>query len=150
MEYSVDIDQSFKFENTKDDTSLAFANGKLYSILIPASVKRACIKILREKGISGKKMYTKLFAISLYFLLKEHILKLGQITIDREYPGKEGQIKDHLINLLNRHGVTVQKEQIHFGLVGKQSGAHIAALATFRKKRKPNLIVTVEQLLGEF
>lgn len=150
MNHHSEIDQSFKFENTRADTALAIANGKPYSILIPAAVKRDCIHILRNKGISGKTMYTKLFAISLYFLLKAHAAQLSHVIIDKEYPGKEGQIKDQLFNLLYRRGYKIEKDQIHFGLVGKQSKAHFAALATFRKERKPNKILSVKQILAEF
>lgn len=36
----IEIDQSGKIEDTRKDTVLAFSNGKNYSILIPAEVKR--------------------------------------------------------------------------------------------------------------
>lgn len=128
MAHVVEIDQSFKFENTKEDTAIALANGVTYSIVIPAKVKRECIIQLRAKGISGAKMYVKLFAITLYFLLKNCIKDINHIIIDKEYTGKEGQIKDNLVNLFRRTRYNLSYDQILFSLVGKKSNAHIAAL----------------------
>jgi hypothetical protein len=44
----------------------------------------------------------------------------------------------------------VHKEQISFGHVGKQSPADKIALATLKKEQTPNLVVTVEEMLGLF
>lgn len=150
MAHVVEVDQSFKFENTKEATALALANGISYSILIPATVKRECIRLLRKEGFIGAKLYLKLFSITLFFLLKDKIEEINHILIDKEYPGKEGQIKDNLINLLHRSGYSVSRDQVLFSLVGKVSNAHIAAIQTLRKKRKPDRILTVEDIVGEF
>jgi hypothetical protein len=83
-------------------------------------------------------------------LLRDHIEELEQVTIDIEFPGREPQIKEHLINLLRRRGHQVEARQIGFRAVGKQSPAHKLALATFRGDREPDRIVREEELLGEF
>lgn len=150
MAHVVEIDQSFKFENTQKDTIIAFANGITYSICIPASVKRECIRELRIKGFYGPKMYIKIFAICLFLLLKKKISKINHIIIDKEYTGREGQIKDSLINLFRRAEYTISYDQIIFNLVGKKSNAHITALKTLRKERKPDQIITVKDILEEF
>ncbi len=150
MAHVVEVDQSWKFENTQQDTVLALANGIRYSILIPAHVKRECIHILRARGIGGPMFYIQLFAISLFFLLKDHIGVINHVYIDKEYSGKEGQIKDYLVNAFRRAGILVSYHQIQFTHVGKKSNAHIVALATLRKEKKANRLLTVEDIVGEF
>jgi len=150
MAHVVEVDQSWKFENTKQDTVLALANGIRYSILIPAQVKRECIHILRGLGFEGPRFYLQLFAISLFFLLKDHIEVINHVYIHKEYSGKEGQIKDYLVNTFRRAGIRVFYHQIQFTYVGKKSNAHIVALATLRKEKKANRVLTVEDIVGEF
>ncbi len=63
MSHVVEVDLSGRIEVTKDDTALAFANGLKASILIPATVKRECIQVLRRRGITGATLYNQFFAI---------------------------------------------------------------------------------------
>jgi hypothetical protein len=148
--YVVEVDQSGKFEHTNHDTVLAFSNGIRFAILIPAQVKRDCITTLRAQGLSGPTLFTRLFATGLYFLLRDYIEHMSTVVIDIEYQGREGQIKQHLLHLLHRGGYAAQNEQIGFGLVGKKSQAHVAALSVFRGNVQPDLILTLRDLLGEF
>ena len=71
-------------------------------------------------------------------------------VIDIEYFGKEAQIKEHLINLLRRAGCVVHADQIQFQRIGKRSPAHVLALETLRGHSKPDLVLSKEDLLGEF
>src|SRR3990172_2318981 len=96
----IEVDQSGKIEFTKEDTVLAFSDGISFSLLISATTKRACIRRLRAAGLSGPTLYTQLFAVGLFFLLKEHLKRWTQVMIDTEYFGREPQIKEHLLNLL--------------------------------------------------
>lgn len=148
--HHVEVDQSGRIEYTRHDTVLAFSNGISYSILIPRAVKRNCINELRRRGLSGTTFYIRLFATALFLLLKDYIGDLERITIDTEFPGREPQIKEHLINLLRRSGYPVEAHQIEFRSVGKQSPAHKLALATFRGNREPDLRIGEEDLLKEF
>ena len=146
----VDVDQSGKFENTQVDTVVAFSNGIQFTVLIPAQVKRDCVTQLRGRGVPPPTFYVQLFATCLYFLLRNHIERLTHVTIDIEYSGKNAQIKEHLLHLLRRRGHTVESAQIGFGLVGKKSGAHSKAIAVFRGEVQPNVILRLEDVLGEF
>ncbi len=78
----VEVDQSGKIGDTKVPTVLAFSNEESYAILIPAKVKRECVQRLREQGRTGKTFYMRLFAIGLFFLLKEHALGADQIALE--------------------------------------------------------------------
>jgi hypothetical protein len=152
MSYIVEVDQSGKVEFTGEDTVLAFSDGVQfeYSMLIPAVVKRECVRLLRGGGFGGPLLYPQLFAVGLYFLLRNHVNNLVRITIDLEYFGRDDDIKAHLLNLLKRSNFEIDPDALQFGQVGKQSGAHKLALATLRKKRQPDLILTKEEIMGEF
>lgn len=146
----VEVDQSGRIEFTKHDTVLAFSDGISYSILIPRGVKRNSINELRQQGLSGTTFYPRLFATGLFLLLRDHIDQLAQITIDVEFPGKDSQIKEHLMNLLRRSGHRIRARQIDFRPVGKQSPAHKLALATFRGETEPDVTISEADLLEEF
>jgi hypothetical protein len=45
----IEVDQSGKIEDTRVDTVIAFSNGLSGTILIPAVVKRVCIRALRKQ-----------------------------------------------------------------------------------------------------
>ena len=150
MKHVVEIDQSGKVEDTKEDTVLAFANGITFTILIPAIVKRKCVQILRENGLSPKIFYLQIFVVGLFFLLKDHIANMSHVIIDREYLGKDADIKLYLMNYLRRRQYRVDSEQIHFGHIGKGSAAHSLAIDTLRKRKQPNRKLTLEDIFGEF
>lgn len=149
MAYVVEVDQSGrKVERTDKETIVAFANGNDRAILIPADVKREAIQELRRRRKAGSLKYL-LFATALYLLLKDDIEDIDQVTIDIEYRGYESQIKEHLLNLLRRAGKRVESYQIHFDRITKKSPAHKVAIQTFRGQRKPDHVVTREELLRE-
>ncbi len=146
----MEVDQSGRIEYSREDTILAFANGKRYGILIPKAVKRECISTLRQWKLEGPNFYIQLFAVSLYLLLKDHIQSLYPAYIDNEFLGREKEIKRYLLNLFQRRGYKVDTNQIQFTHIGKHSEAHILAIETFRGKRKPNKVITAEEILNEF
>jgi len=150
MSHVVEVDQSGKVEDTKEDTVLAFANGMRFSVLIPATVKRDCIRILRRRGLSPKTFYLQIFAVGLFFLLKDHVANLSHVIIDREYLGKDKDIRRYLMNLLFRSKYKVEAEQFHFGHIGKGSTAHRLAIDTLRGKGEPNLKLNLEDILRQF
>jgi len=146
----IEVDQSGKIGKTNEDTVLAFSNDEDFAILIPRKVKQECLRVLRSQGLSPEAIYLRLFVIGLYFLLRQHITKAEWILIDTEYLGKDKQIKERLYNLLRRSGVIPYKQQITFGFIGKESRAHSTAIATFRRERKADIILTAADLLSEF
>ena len=150
MSHVVEVDQSGRIEYSREDTVLAFANGKSYSILIPKVVKRECISTLRLWKLEGPNFYLQLFSVSLYLLLKDHIEDLYPAYLDREFLGREAEIKRYLLNLFQRRGYTVDANQIQFTHIGKHSPAHFAAYNTLIGKLKPNRIITTEEILKEF
>jgi hypothetical protein len=57
--------------------------------------------------------------------------------------------KEFLYNFLRRANVKIDKNQLGFGYIGKHSRAHDLALETFRGKRWANIVLTVDDILGE-
>lgn len=120
-----------------------------WTILIPATVKRSCITTLRSQGAHGTTFYLRLFTIALYFLLRDHIEHLHTRSLMWSTPAKTLTIKRYVMNLLQRSGRKVQAGQLRFMLVGKQSAAHTLAWETLRGKRKPDKVISLEELLEE-
>ncbi|NTU46546.1 hypothetical protein HGA88_02885 [Candidatus Roizmanbacteria bacterium] len=149
MSYVVEVDQSGKVEDTKEDSVLAMSNGKTFSVCISASIKRTCIRELRNK-MPPQKMYLQMFTVGLYFLLRDYSHTLTRVHIDQEYQGKNDAIKEHLVNLLLRNGYFVDPRAIQFTLVGKHSPAHTVAWGTLRKHKKPNKVVQLDEFMQEF
>ena len=146
----VQVDQSIKIGDTKDPMVLAFSDTESFSILIPAEVKRACLRELRGRGKSGTTLYVQLFAVALFLLLKGHLDKITLITVDIEYPGHSLAIREYLLNLFSRAGFNVSGEMIRFQRIGKQSPAHDKALYTLRGELQPDRTITAEDLLAQF
>ena len=146
----VEVDQSGKIGDTKIPTVLAFSNGKHYAIFIPATVKRECIQQLRGNRKLETRIYIQLFSVCLYLLLRNHIHKLDQVTIDLEYPGHESKIKEHLINLFLRAEIRGTRAKIHFDRIGKNSNAHKLALGAFTGESEPNKTIQLDEILREF
>ena len=145
----IEVDQSIKVEYTSQDTILAFANGESYAIRIPAKVKKSCLTYLRQQKVGPPRRQIRIFTAGLFFLLKNHINHVTAVTIDREYMGHDHRIKDSLLNRFRRAGYQVSPHKIQFGHIGKQSSAHVVAIETYRKKRKPDYTVTEEEMLAE-
>lgn len=130
----IEIDQSGKIENTNQLTVIAFSNSKSGSILITAKDKKAIQKIYRELGQPNIFVY-KLFAIAVFVLLRSELKNMDQIIIDREYPGFEKLIRQFVCETFERADKKIQKDIIHFHLVGKKSRAHRVAFSAFKRKR---------------
>jgi hypothetical protein len=148
----VEVDQSGKIGDTKVPTVLAFSNDKKRAILIPATVKRACLRALRKAG-KGEALYYLLFATGLFLLLKDDMEAIQRVTIDIEYRNKEARIREHLLNLLQRAGKKVAAHQIQFDRIhrgGKKPAAHDKAYYTYRRALKPDRVIGLADLLEEF
>lgn len=148
----IEVDQSGKIGDTKVPTVLAFANSDSYAIFIPATVKRDALKALRQLGKSGTTLYLEFFAIGLYLLLKDYIQKANLVTIDVEYPGHDDKIKERLLYLLQRAGISLEVDRIRFDLIhqgGKKPPAHDKAYYTYRGEIEPDRVITLGDLLNE-
>jgi len=144
----IEIDQSGHIETTKDNTALAFSNGRRYAILIPPKTARACVRALRAQRVKAPQLQVRLFAATLFLLLKDHTHEHLSILIDREYMGLDRDIKTRLLYLLRKEGISVDADQIAFGYIGKKSPAHDLAIAVYRGQSKADRIIDTAELLS--
>jgi hypothetical protein len=148
-----EVDQSGKVEGTQKSTVLALAGDKIsYSIRISARAKRAIIaELMRIKPDRSRRMQTMLtFATLLYLLLRDNLRYVTGATIDTEYSGHSPTIKEHILNLFQRHGAAISPEILSFHQIGKKSPAHHLAISVFRGQVEPTREIGVAEVLAEF
>jgi len=129
------IDQSGKVEDTRKLTIVAFANGKVKSLKISAVEKRKLVKAMRELDYPKKTFIYKIFAGLIFLLIRDE--QAQELVIDKEYPGHEDTIKNVLLHLFRKENKDAPN--ITFGLIGKKSAAHEAALAVFQNRVRPTI-----------
>ena len=151
----VEIDQSGQIGKFNTDTVLALANGERLAIVIPAAVKRAAHEYLREKYREIREPYLRIFAASLFLLLKDYANKYDQIVIDEEFTGKWSTIKAFLVGYLRKLYPQFNPNVLQWRRIGKRSRAHELALSIYRSRQrkrkhpiKPNRIITKAELLA--
>ena len=147
MRHHIEIDQSIKVEQTQQGTVLAFSDGVFRTILIPARVKRTCQQELRSRGVKPGMIALRIFVAGIVLLLENQMTYLASVTIDTEYAGREGEIKGLLLRFVHRWMPDFPTEAIIFRQIGKKSPAHELAWETQRGRRKPDQVVTLEELL---
>lgn len=130
------------------DTVLAIADGISYTIVIPAAIKRALLRRLREKGKSRTAAAVFAFSVGLYLLLKNVIQAVDQIIIDVEYMGWESEIKNTLMGYLRRDDSRFDQTRILFRHIGKESSAHRRAIEVARGRQKPNKRISEAEFFG--
>lgn len=138
------IDQSGKIEQTSKATIVTLANGYIKTVKISGVEKRKLIKAMIQLDYPSLNYMHKMFAALVFILLKD--VKIGEVIIDKEYPNHEADIKNMLLNYFKKLGL--KPPEVSFGLVGKKVKAHIFGIETYRGKRKPNITVSSQQLLG--
>ena len=143
----IEIDQSGKIEETNITTVLAFSNHTTRAVTMPATVKQACIEVLRRKGHVKQTFVFQIFAAGIFLLIAEHLHQLEHMTIDTEYPGHEGDIKGMLLNAILKVRSDFPKQQISFRPVGKKSGSHHKAYGVFTGKQQPDRVLTAQEIL---
>ena len=140
----IEIDQSGKIEQLNKDTYIAFSNHEQYCIKLPKKIKQ---EIFYKCRAEVKQIIPRLFAICVFYCVKDYINKKELIAIDSEYQGWEAYIKTYLIPLLRSEYSNFDKKIIQFTSIGKKSRAHKVAKSAFVGKIKPNKILNEEDIL---
>lgn len=145
----IEVDQSGKIEQTNFNTVLAYSDGVRGSVLVKATTKRRLVLALRAQGFSGTWFYTLLFVVCLYLLLKKVLGGVTTVEIDEEYTGKQRIIKEELEGLFLRVGLDRRNlPEIYFRRVTKKSKAHYYGWAVFKKKTKPDRVLTFDEIMS--
>lgn len=142
----VEIDQSGKIKATNKPTVVGFSNSESGSILIKGKDKRQLQQIFRKAG-KPRMFVIQTFSCLIYLLLKDFLLKISQMVIDREYPGYENLIKSYLVQLAKSDSKTLFSDTVHFTEIGRKSRAHLKAYQDYRKKKADTRVGT-EDILG--
>lgn len=129
----IEIDQSGKLEDTHKPTVISFSGEKDKTLIIFSTEKQKTQKYFRKINKPTVYVYVT-FAILICLLLKNE-RSIGEIVIDREYPGKEPDIKNYLLQFLRKSGREMDKRDISFHELGKEAKAHKIAISSYRKKR---------------
>lgn len=136
---TVEVDQSIKIEQTKQDTTIGVSNGKQCSVLISRHIKRKLEKDFRKAGI--RHLFAFRTFVAGVVLAVEHmkIAHLSDVVIDVEYPGKDRIIRSIFLEMWSRRHDEVP--DVRFRLIGKSSKAHEACYLVTRGIRKPNKVL---------
>jgi hypothetical protein len=145
----VEVDQSGKVEATQKPTVLALANGMRYSIRISAKAKRIVLAEMekRKPRRSRTQHRLRLFSILVFLLLKDHLGRMDHVIIDVEYTKRERSIKDWVMVLCKRHGITIYRDMISFRQVTRKSPAHDLAIKVYRGEVRPSREIEAEEVL---
>lgn len=141
MQYQ--IDQSSKVEQTNQPTIVAVSNGKRKSIKISAVEKQRLLKQFKFFDYPKYTYIYRIFAGLIFLLIKDESFK--SVEIDVEYSGHENTVKNIVIQLLRKYRKPIPV--ISFGLIGKKSNTHKAAIAVLRGREKPTRIVKAKEVL---
>lgn len=142
----IKIDQSGKIEDTRQDTVVAFSNRKSKSILIDRREKRKLKQFFRKENTPHLFPF-KTFAVLLFLLIKDNLADIEEIIIDIEYSGQDALIKTLLMQEIYKIYPAFDKDRISFRRIGRKANAHQKAIDTFRRKRKPDLIVKADDII---
>lgn len=127
----VEVDQSGKIGEAGTTTALAFSNETSRTLILPSSDKSMLVQNL--KTIKNRDaFYFRLYAYLLFRLVKEYVGIITQLCIDDEYPGRYGEIKGYLLDILRTHGIVIDPAIIRFLRVGKKSRVHELAITAHR------------------
>jgi hypothetical protein len=144
----VEVDQSGKIGDTGVPTVLAFSDGESRAIFISAIVKRECFAYLRQHYRALRQPYIKLFAVALFLLLRDWLAELSLIVIDTEYTGQEAIVKGMLLEHIRTAMPDFDSDVIIFQEIGKKSPAHRKAIATYRRRVKPDRVIKSEEMIA--
>ena len=139
----IEIDQSGKIEQTDMDTVVAFRNSEQYSVLLKKETKR---EILSEYRNRYKDVHYRLFAVLVFYCIRNYLHKIQLIVIDIEYERRDADIKKHLIRYIRTEYPDFDKNLIIFSRIGKESKAHRLAYQTLIGKLAPNEIITKKEI----
>lgn len=143
----VEVDQSWRVDQAPG-TIVAAANksGYSYAVSINANEKRKLQKYFRSLGKPRIFVYFTFCAL-VYFSIHNVSRKISHLVIDTEYQGNESLIKDYLLRIARINGVEIDKNNILFVSIGKDSPAHNLAYKVSKNREKPKREVRASEII---
>jgi hypothetical protein len=136
----IEVDQSGKIEDLRQDTVVAFSNDTFSSVYLDRRIKREIFFSYRPKV---RQIVQKMFSICLFYLLEGHIDDKHTVVVCTEYPGWEDFIKRQTYRLLDKRF----DDTMQFRSIGKKSKAHVIALLTNQQVLNPIRTLKKEDVL---
>lgn len=147
----VEVDSSGIWGDQAEPTVFAFSNRLKWAIWIGPEAKQACIREVRKrKGGTTVSDYVRLYAISVFLLLRDHLGEMSEIVLDQELQKKMGEVRSILIELISDIDPQLARVPIRIRRIGKTSRAHALANAVYRGEQKPNRRIQAEEILRLF
>jgi hypothetical protein len=147
----VEVDSSGVWGKMSEPTVFAFSNSLSRALWLDPAVKKACIEdIRRRKGRTDVNDYIRLYAISVFLLLRDSLGQFSEIVLDLEYPKKMGLVRIILLELIWASDPQQANTPIRVQRIGKTSRAHDKANGVYRGEQLPDQQVQVKEILNLF
>lgn len=147
----VEVDSSGVWGDLAKPTVFAFSNSTHFSLWIAPSVKKTCIEAVRKrKGRTDVNDYLRLYSISIFLLLRDHLRQISEIVLDLEYPKKMGIVRSMLVGFIRKTDPQLARTPIRVRRIGKTSRAHYKANAVYRGEQSPERRIQAEEILDLF
>lgn len=147
----IEVDSSGIWGDLSKPTVFAFSNAISHILWLDASVKKTCIEEIRKrKGRTDVNDYLRLYSISIFLLVRDHLHQLSEIVLDLEYPKKMGIVRSILTTLIRAMDPQLARIPIRIRRIGKTSRAHARANAAYRREHKPDRHAQAHEILSLF
>ena len=104
------------------------------------------VEILIDYRNKYKDIHYRLFAVLIFYCIRNYLHKIQLIVIDIEYERRDADIKKHLLSFIWKDYSNFDKNLITFSRIGKDSRAHRLAYQTFIGKLAPNKILSKSEV----
>jgi hypothetical protein len=141
----IEIDTSSRLDKS-GDTVFGFSDHIEMAVILRQTTRDQCMEKLKGRRLSKE---LRIFAACIYLLIDNYLDDITGIRIDQEYPEHEGEIKRYLANIIavHRPSVLLREGFIKIVSIGKRSRAHEIAWEVFRKQRKADRILKIQDIL---
>ncbi|MCI2429347.1 hypothetical protein LM602_06010 [Candidatus Acetothermia bacterium] len=147
----VEVDSSGVWGDLAKPTIFAFSNSTNFSLWIAPSIKKTCIEAVRkQKGWTDVNDYLRLYSISIFLLLRDHLKQISEIVLDLEYPKKMGLVRSTLVEFISKTDPQLARTPIRVRRIGKTSRAHYKANAVYRGEQPADRWVQAKEILDLF
>lgn len=131
----LEVDQSVRIEELNRDTIIGVGNSRIqYAALLPRKVKRHFNEEFRRQG-KPHRCGPTVFAAAVILALSSCGKSVTNIVVDTEYGSYESLIRQMINVFFPKAIVSIER-------IGRHSPAHLVAYEVFRKRRKPNQVLS--------
>lgn len=143
----IEVDQSWRIDQAPDTVvAAADKSGYGYSVSISSNEKRKLQIYFRK--LEKPRIFVYFTFCALVFLsIKNVARKISHLIIDTEYQGNENLIKDYLLRIARINGIEINKRDILFVSIGKESPAHALAYKIGKGRGKAKRELTASQVI---